>query len=228
MIDFTMSALLAIDVQNDFCPAYTGVSGEKRPPGALAVNRGDEVIDPLNRLAAQVVHAGGKVIATQDWHPQGHISFASTHPGKQLGDTLDLPGVGGQVLWPDHGVQGSLGAAFHDRFNLNTVSLILRKGFRRDLDSYSAFFENDRKTPTGLDGFLRGLSLKTLIVGGLATDYCVLYSVLDAVRLGYKTLVLIDGVRGVDYPEGSVERAFKAMEDAGIILVDSKEIEENL
>ncbi|MDR0628287.1 MAG: bifunctional nicotinamidase/pyrazinamidase [Treponema sp.] len=228
MIDFTMSALLAIDVQNDFCPAYTGVSGEKRPPGALAVNRGDEVIDPLNRLAAQVVHAGGKVIATQDWHPQGHVSFASTHPGKQLGDTLDLPGVGGQVLWPDHGVQGSLGAAFHDRFNLNTVSLILRKGFRRDLDSYSAFFENDRKTPTGLDGFLRGLSLKTLIVGGLATDYCVLYSVLDAVRLGYKTLVLIDGVRGVDYPEGSVERAFKAMEDAGIILVDSKEIEENL
>ncbi|MDR1985771.1 MAG: bifunctional nicotinamidase/pyrazinamidase [Treponema sp.] len=228
MIDFTTAALLAIDVQNDFCPAYTAVSGEERPPGALAVNRGDAVIGPLNTLGERVVSAGGRLIATQDWHPQGHVSFASAHPGKHVGDALDLPGVGEQVLWPDHCVQGSLGASFHDRFNLNGVSLILRKGFRGDLDSYSAFFENDRKTPTGLDGFLRGLSIKTLIVGGLATDYCVLYSVQDAVRLGYKTLVLIDGVRGVGYPEGSVERAFKAMEDAGIILVDSKEIGKNL
>lgn len=221
-IDFSTSALLAIDVQNDFCPAYTAVSGEKRPEGALAVSKGDEVIDPLNTLGERFVQAGGRLIATQDWHPQGHVSFASAHPGKQAGDSLDLPPD--QILWPDHAVQGSFGACFHERFTLNRVSLILRKGFRQELDSYSAFFENDRKTPTGLDGFLRGLSIKTLVVGGLATDYCVLYSVLDAVRLGYTTLVLTDGVRGVGYPEGSVERAFKAMEDAGIRLVDSKEI----
>ncbi|MDR2392711.1 MAG: bifunctional nicotinamidase/pyrazinamidase [Treponema sp.] len=227
-IDFATSALLAIDVQNDFCPAYTAVSGENRPPGALAVTKGEEVIPPLNALGEGLVHAGARLIATQDWHPPGHVSFASAHPGKQAGDILDLPGVGSQVLWPDHGVQGSLGAAFHDRFNLHRASLILRKGFRQNLDSYSAFFENDRKTPTGLDGFLRGLAITTLIVGGLATDYCVLYSVLDAVYLGYETLVVVDAVRGVGYPEGSVERAFQAMEEAGVSLVDAKEIGRNL
>jgi nicotinamidase/pyrazinamidase len=200
MIDFTPSALRAIDGQNDCCPAYTAVSREKRPSGALAVKRGDEVIGPLTTLGARELQAGGSLITAQDGHPQGHGSFASVHPGKSVEDTLDLPGIGGQVLWPDQGVQGSRGPSFHDRFNLNPVSLILCKGFRRDLDSYSAFFENNRKTPTGL----------------------------DAVPLGYKTLVLIDGVRGVDYPEGSVERAFNSMEDAGIILVDSKETEGNL
>jgi nicotinamidase/pyrazinamidase len=228
MIDFGTSALLAIDVQNDFCPAYTAVSGEKRPAGALAVSKGDEVIAPLNALGERFVQSGGRLIATQDWHPYGHVSFASAHPGTEAGDCLDMPGVPAQILWPDHAVQGSLGACFHERFKLNRVSLILRKGFRPSLDSYSAFFENDRKTPTGLDGFLRGLSIGTLVVGGLATDYCVFYSVLDAVRLGYKTLVLTDGVRGVGYPEGSVERAFKAMEDAGIRLVNSPEIRGNV
>jgi nicotinamidase/pyrazinamidase len=223
-MDCTKTALLAIDVQNDFCPAYTARSGEKRPPGALAVAQGDAVIPPLNALGEVLVQAGARFIATQDWHPPAHVSFASAHPGKQAGDTLEVPGLASQVLWPDHAVQGSPGAAFHEHFKLQGVSLILRKGFRRNLDSYSAFFENDRKTPTGLDGFLRGLGISTLLVGGLATDYCVLYSVLDAVRLGYKTLVLRDAVRGVDYPQGSVERAFQAMEEAGVISGDSREI----
>ncbi|MDR2397417.1 MAG: bifunctional nicotinamidase/pyrazinamidase [Spirochaetaceae bacterium] len=228
MIDGTKAILLAIDVQNDFCPAYTTVSGVPRRAGALAVPKGDEVMEPLNRLGARVVRAGGRLIATQDWHPSGHISFAAAHPEKVPGDTVWSPGGGEQVLWPDHAVQGSPGAAFHDRFEADRASLILRKGFRADLDSYSAFFENDRKTSTGLDGLLRGLGVTTVIAGGLATDYCVLYSVLDAVRLGYTTMVLIDAVRGVDYPEGSVEQAFRAMGEAGVILTDSFEVEGSL
>ncbi|MDR1957204.1 MAG: bifunctional nicotinamidase/pyrazinamidase [Treponema sp.] len=224
-IDFTASALMVIDVQNDFCPAYTAVSGEQRPAGALAVSQGDEVISPLNRLSELWVQQGGKCIATQDWHPPGHVSFASAHPGKQSGDTLEAEEIpGGQVLWPDHCVQGSGGAAFHERLQCNTVTLILRKGFRHNLDSYSAFFENDRKTPTGLDGFLRGLGIRTLALGGLAADYCVLYSALDAARLGYQTLVLTDAVRGVGFPAGSVERAFDRMREAGVILVDTTEL----
>jgi nicotinamidase/pyrazinamidase len=223
-IDFTTGALLEIDVQNDFCPAYTTVSGGKRPPGALAVNRGDEVIPPLNALAVKIARFGGKVIATADWHPAKHISFASSHEGKQAGNSIDLPGVKGQVLWPDHCVRGGAGAAFHEKLDLRPVHLILRKGCRENLDSYSAFFENDRKTPTGLDGFLRGLGIKTVLLGGLAVDYCVLYSALDAARLGYQTLVLKDAVRGVGYPEGSVERAFKLMEEGGVLLLDSGEL----
>jgi nicotinamidase/pyrazinamidase len=224
IFDFTQSALLMIDVQNDFCPAYTALSGEKRPPGALAVTEGDAVIDPLNRLAERFTAAGGKVIATADWHPQDHVSFASVHPGMKPGDTLDLPSVKEQALWPDHCIQGSEGARFHDKLLLNPLHCILRKGFRRDLDSYSAFFENDRKTPTGLDGFLRGLAITTLVLGGLATDYCVLYSALDAARLGYKTIVLLDAVRGVGYPAGSVEKALEMMRNAGVILEHSEHI----
>jgi nicotinamidase/pyrazinamidase len=129
-----------------------------------------------------------------------------------------------QVLWPAHCVQGSGGAAFHDKLDLRPVNLILRKGFRRNLDSYSAFFENDRTTPTGLDGFLKGLGITTVALGGLATDYCVLYSALDAVRMGYKTMVLRDAVRGAGYPEGSVERALGEMEAAGIGILDSEDL----
>jgi nicotinamidase/pyrazinamidase len=222
--DLRRSALLEIDVQNDFCPPYTSVSGEKYPAGALAVGGGDEVIAPLNALARRLAAAGGRVIATQDWHPAGHISFASAHRGKKPGETVELPGIGGQVLWPDHCVQGSFGAAFHEKLDLTPVNLVLRKGFRPGLDSWSAFFENDRKTPTGLEGFLKGLGIDTVIIGGLATDYCVLYSTLDAARLGFGTLVLSDAVRGVGYPEGSVEKALAEMKAAGAGLVPSEEI----
>ena len=211
--DFRFSALLEIDVQNDFCPN-----------GALAVNRGDEVTAPLNRLALVFSRHGGKVIATQDWHPGNHVSFASSHPGKKPGETIQTPDVAEQILWPSHCVQGTAGAEFHKNLDVSPVQLIIRKGFHQELDSYSAFFENDQKTPTGLDGFLKGLGVKSVFLGGLATDYCVYYSAMDAVKLGYKTFVLRDAVQGVGYPEGSVEKAFRLMEQAGICIIDSNNL----
>jgi nicotinamidase/pyrazinamidase len=211
--DFSTSVLIEIDVQNDFCPG-----------GALAVAEGDAVVKPLNGLAALFAHKGGRVIATQDWHPANHVSFAAVHAGKKPGDLIDLPELTAQALWPDHCVQGSKGADFHKDLDVSPVNLILRKGFRENLDSYSAFFENDRKTSTGLEGFLKGLSVKTVVIGGLATDYCVLYSALDAAGLKFNTIVIRDAVRGVGYPEGSIETAFKSLEAAGVIIVDSKEI----
>jgi nicotinamidase/pyrazinamidase len=244
-IDIAEAALIEVDVQNDFCPGYTGRDGRERPPGALAVSQGDEVIKPLNLMAEKFARAGGKVIASQDWHPAHHSSFASSHPEKQVNDIIVLPvpqlaGPAGQreepardefvpaaiqqVLWPDHCVQGSEGARFHDDLNLDYVNLILRKGYRPNLDSYSVFFENDRCTPTGLDGFLKGLSIRQLFIGGLATDYCVLYSVMDAVRLGYTIVVLTDAVCGVDIPEGSVERAFDLMRNSGVLFMNSGEV----
>jgi nicotinamidase/pyrazinamidase len=215
------TALLEIDVQNDFCPAYVSGTGRAYTEGALAVNRGDAVIEPLNALAAGVSQRGGPVIATADWHPRGHISFASSHPGRKAGDALDLPGVTGQILWLDHCVQGSGGAAFHEKLDLAPVNLILRKGVRRDLDSYSAFFENDRTSSTGLEGYLRRLGIKTLIIGGLATDYCVFYTAMDARRLGFTVIVPEDAVRGVGLPEGSVERALELMAGAGVVFKNS-------
>ena len=205
--------LLIIDVQNDFCPG-----------GALAVNEGDAVVPPLNALARALAAKGGRAAATQDWHPAGHVSFASSHNGKKPGDTVDTPLVKGQALWPDHCVQGTRGAAFHEELDLNPVSLIIRKGFRSGLDSYSAFFENDQKTPTGLDGWINGLGIKTVILGGLATDYCVFFSAMDCKNLGFNTIIASDAVRGVGFPEGSVEKAVAAMKEAGIIFASSKEL----
>jgi nicotinamidase/pyrazinamidase len=211
--DITKTLLLIIDVQNDFCPG-----------GALAVQDGDGVIAPLNRLAAAFASAGGRVAATQDWHPAGHVSFASSHSDKKPGDIIDLDTVQGQVLWPDHCVQGSKGAAFHEKLDLDPVSLIIRKGFRRGLDSYSAFFENDRCTATGLEGGIKQMNIQTVIIGGLATDYCVFYSAMDCRRLGFKTIIVSDAVRGVDYPPGSAEKAIAQMRDEGIIFSDSAEL----
>jgi nicotinamidase/pyrazinamidase len=198
------------------------------------------VVRPLNALALKIKAAGGRVIATQDWHPALHISFASAHEGKKVYDTvtvplvsvhtspartgLPLPDAADQALWPDHCVQGSVGAAFHADLDLAPVSYILRKGSEKALDSYSAFFENDRRTPTGLDGLLKGLGIATVFLGGLATDYCVLYSALDAARLGYHTVVVSDAVRGVGVPPGSVERAVELMREGGISFMDSREI----
>ncbi|MDR3113898.1 MAG: bifunctional nicotinamidase/pyrazinamidase [Treponema sp.] len=197
-INFEKSALLEIDVQNDFCPG-----------GALAVADGDKVAAPLNGLARRFAAAGAPVIATQDWHPAGHCSFAST--GRAAGE--------GEVLWPDHCVQGTAGADFHPGLDLRPVTLILHKGFRPSLDSYSAFFENDRKTATGLAAYLKGLAVDTVYLGGLATDYCVFFSAMDAVKLRFTVYLLRDAVRGVNYPEGSVEKALSAMESAGVILL---------
>ena len=216
-IRFPGSALILVDVQNDFCPG-----------GSLAVSNGDEVVAPLNTLSAFFASGGGTVVATQDWHPAGHASFASSHAGKNPGEIVNLPGVGNQTLWPDHAVQGGGGADFHKALDLNPVNMIIRKGFRRELDSYSAFFENDGKTSTGLDGFLKNLSIDTLVIGGLATDYCVLYSALDAASLGYKTFVVTDAMRAVGFPEGSEERAFKQLEEAGVIITDTASIMSNI
>ena len=213
-LDFSRSALLMVDVQNDFCPK-----------GALEVENGDQVIEPLNRLASLFAGRSGRIIATQDWHPANHLSFASSHENKKPGDTVNLPGVMGQILWPRHCVQGSAGAEFHEKLETKPVNLILRKGFRTGLDSYSAFFENDRKTSTGLDGFLKALSIDTLVLGGLALDYCVLYSALDAVSLGYNTIIAGDAVWGVDFPGGSIKQAFKRLDEAGIIVTESGDIQ---
>jgi len=217
--------LLEIDVQNDFCPAYAK-GGAQGADGALAVPDGGAVVKPLNALAAAVAGAGGFVAATQDWHPLGHVSFASSHPGKTVGDLINIAGQEGhaQGLWPDHCVQGGWGADFHAGLDLTPVHLIVRKGFRKGLDSYSAFFENDRKTATGLEGWIKGLGIDTVIIGGLATDYCVFFSAMDSKRLGFHTIIVNDAVRGVGLPAGSVERAVAQMRESGITFAASGEL----
>lgn len=179
--------LLVVDVQNDFCPG-----------GNLAVPRGDEVVPAINALAARFAH----VVLTQDWHPPGHSSFASSHPGAQPFQTIEAP-YGPQILWPDHCVQGTRGAAFRDDLAVTRAELVLRKGYHREIDSYSAFYENDRKTRTGLAGYLRERSLTRVFVAGLAYDFCVRYSAEDAHREGFAIVVIEDACRGIDV-DGSV------------------------
>lgn len=197
--------LLIIDVQNDFCPG-----------GALAVPGGDEVVEVINRLGERFAHR----VLTQDWHPAGHLSFASSHPGRAPMETTTLA-YGEQVLWPDHCVQGTPGAEFHRGLEVNGSELILRKGFRREIDSYSAFFENDRTTPTGLGAYLRERGLRRLFLCGLATDFCVGYSALDARRAGFEVAVLEDACRAIDV-DGSLAAAWRQMETAGVERVSSE------
>jgi len=194
-------ALIVIDVQNDFCPG-----------GALAVPNGDEIVAPINAMMPDF----DAVILTQDWHPAGHSSFASSHPGKAPYDLVEMP-YGPQVLWPDHCVQGTPGAEFHPDLRTD-ADLILRKGFRRAIDSYSAFFENDRTTPTGLEGYLRTRGIDRLTLVGLATDFCVHYSAVDAARLGFDVTVRTDACRAIDL-DGSLAAAQKAMQTAGVALI---------
>jgi len=212
-LDSAKTLLLIIDVQNDFCPG-----------GALAVNDGNKVVFPLNAVSRFLAGKGGRVAATQDWHTAGHISFASSHNGRKAGDVIDTPLVKGQVLWADHCVQGTKGADFHQALDLKPISLIVRKGFHNDIDSYSAFFENDRKTKTGLESFLSGLGIETVIMGGIATDYCVFYSAMDCKNLGFNVIIVEDAVRGVGFPDGSVEKAVTTMKSAGVDFIPSKEI----
>ncbi len=195
-------ALIVVDVQNDFCPG-----------GALAVAGGDEVVPIINELSHDFEH----LILTQDWHPAHHSSFASSHAGKQPFETILMP-YGEQTLWPDHCIQGSGGAAFHPHLNRTRCELILRKGFRGGIDSYSAFFENDHTTPTGLAGYLGERGIKEITIVGLATDYCVAYSALDAVRLGLTTTVRLDACRGIDLG-GSLAAMAATMREEGVRLV---------
>ena len=216
-LNASKTLLLIVDVQNDFCPG-----------GALAVNEGDAVTAPLNALSRALAEKGGKTAATQDWHTAGHISFASSHSGKNPGDVIDTTLVRNQALWPDHCVQGTKGADFHASLDLKPVSAIIRKGFNKDLDSYSAFFENNRTTKTGLEGWLKCLGIETVIIGGIATDYCVFFSAMDSKNLGFNTIVASDAVMGVGSPEGSTEAAVLKMESNGIVFLSSNEILEIL
>ena len=197
-------ALIVIDVQNDFCPG-----------GALAVADGDAVIEVIHRVAPLFEH----VILTQDWHPLGHSSFASRHAGKKPYEQIELS-YGVQTLWPDHCVQGSTGAEFHPALHLPQAELILRKGFRQQIDSYSAFFENDRETATGLGGYLEERDLSRVFLAGLAYDFCVGYSAMDARRLGLEAVVLRDACRAIDL-DGSVGKIEAGFAAYGVAVVDS-------
>jgi nicotinamidase/pyrazinamidase len=194
-------ALIVIDVQNDFCPG-----------GALAVAGGDEIISQINGLMDNFP----TIVLTQDWHPANHASFAANHPGAAPFSLTTMP-YGPQVLWPTHCVQGTTGAAFHADLRTDPAQLVVRKGFRSAIDSYSAFFENDQTTPTGLEGYLRNRGVTAITLVGLATDYCVAYSALDAARLGFKATVLESACRAIDL-NGSLADARQKMRAAGVAL----------
>jgi nicotinamidase/pyrazinamidase len=199
--------LIVTDVQNDFCPG-----------GALAVPRGDEVIAPILCIAPRFRH----IVLTQDWHPAHHTSFAASHPGKKPYESIELA-YGAQTLWPRHCVQGSPGAEFHPALHLPQAELILRKGFRQQVDSYSAFFENDRTTPTGLAGYLHERGLPRVFLAGLAYDYCVGYSAIDARRLAFPAVVLRDACRAIDL-EGSVAVMEAQFAEAGVAVINTAEL----
>ncbi len=199
--------VLAVDIQNDFCPG-----------GRLPVPHGDDVVARINGLAGRFAH----VVLTQDWHPAGHRSFASSHPGKRPFDTVALS-YGPQILWPDHCVQGTLGAEFRPDLAIPHAALVIRKGFRAEIDSYSAFYENDRKTPTGLSGYLRERGLTRIFLAGLALDFCVRYSAEDARREGFTAVVIEDACRGIDV-DGSVAATHEVLAELGIDCVNGDRI----
>jgi len=199
--------LLVVDLQNDFCPG-----------GALAVPRGDDLVPIINRLTRRFSH----VVLTQDWHPAGHQSFASSHPGRQPFETVTVD-YGPQILWPDHCVQGTRGAEFHRDLDVTRAELVLRKGYRHGIDSYSAFYENDHHTPTGLTGYLRERGLTRVFIVGLAFDFCVRYSAEDARRQGFAVAVIEDACRGIDI-DGSIESTQRALAAVGIASIEVNRI----
>jgi len=194
--------LIVVDIQNDFCPE-----------GALGVPRGDEVVPLINRIARRFEH----VLLTQDWHPAGHLSFASAHPGRKPYDIIEVS-YGSQILWPDHCVQGTPGAEFRKDLEITHAELVLRKGYHREIDSYSAFYENDRKTNTGLAGYLRERGFARVFLAGLAFDFCVRYSAEDAKREGFEVVVIEDACRGIDV-EGSMAATRQLLSALGIACV---------
>ncbi|MEO0772950.1 MAG: bifunctional nicotinamidase/pyrazinamidase [Pseudomonadota bacterium] len=197
-----MHALIVVDVQNDFCPG-----------GALAVAGGDEIVPGINALMKEV----DAVVLTQDWHPAGHSSFASSHPGQEVMSLTQMP-YGPQVLWPDHCIQGTDGAAFHAGLNTDAADMIVRKGYNSAIDSYSGFFENDHTTPTGLHGYLQTRGIERLTMVGIATDFCVNYTAVDAAKLGYRVEVREDLCRGIDL-DGSLAAAKAGMDAAGVRII---------
>ena len=199
--------LLIVDVQNDFCPG-----------GALAIAQGDAVVPAINRLARAYAH----IVLTQDWHPSGHLSFASSHPGKRPFETVTLA-YGAQTLWPDHCVQETPGAAFHAALDTSRAELVLRKGYNRDIDSYSAFYENDRETATGLAGYLRERGLGRIFCAGLAFDYCVRYSAEDAAHAGFEAFVIEDACRPID-SAGSLAAARRGLAETGVRVIQAAEV----
>jgi nicotinamidase/pyrazinamidase len=200
--------LIIVDAQNDFC---TG--------GALAVPQGEAIVPVANRVAQSFAH----VLATQDWHPPSHLSFASSHKGRNPFEEIEAF-YGAQTLWPDHCVQGTRGAEFHGDLDLRRIELVVRKGFRPEIDSYSAFYENDQRTHTGLAGYLRERGFRRVFLAGLATDYCVHYSALDARREGFDVVVVEDACRAIDL-KGSLARAFSEMNEAGVRRAWSEEFD---
>ncbi|MEQ8214861.1 MAG: bifunctional nicotinamidase/pyrazinamidase [Smithellaceae bacterium] len=201
------NCLIITDIQNDFCPG-----------GALAVAGGNEIIPIVNSLTQKF----DKVAATQDWHPSDHVSFAATHD-KELYDVITIDGIQ-QVMWPVHCVQGSLGADFHKDLDLRPVDLIIRKGSHRNIDSYSTFMENDKKTFTGLHSYLQGFSIRDLYFCGLTTDYCVYYSAVDARNMGFNVSVILDACRGVDVPAGNIAATVQAMKERGIRILNHDDL----
>lgn len=202
-----MKALLVIDIQNDFCPG-----------GALAVPNGDSIIPTVNQLIEKFDH----IIQTQDWHPEGHHSFASSHANKNPYDSIELD-YGTQVLWPNHCIQGTKGAEFHPDLNTLKTQVIIRKGFRKEIDSYSTFFENDQKTSTGLTGYLKQRGITELYAVGLATDFCVKWSVLDGINEGFSMHIIKDAVQGIDL-NGSLDEAWDEMNIAGVNITSSTDL----
>ena len=197
-----MKALILVDIQNDFLPG-----------GALGVPDGDKVVPVANRLMPQY----DLVVATQDWHPPDHQSFASQHPGRSIGEVTQVEGLD-QVLWPDHCVQGTHGASFSDELNTDGIDHVIRKGTDRSIDSYSGFFDNGHRKSTGLDDFLKQRGVTQVDVMGLATDYCVKFTALDAIELGFKTRLIVDGVRGIEQAPGDCERAIAKMQKRGVTV----------
>jgi nicotinamidase/pyrazinamidase len=200
--------LIVVDIQNDFCPG-----------GALSVPEGDETVPLVNRLAERFTH----VVLTQDWHPPDHLSFASAHPNKRPYDTIVMD-YGSQILWPDHCVQATRGAEFHKDLHIPHAALILRKGIHRTIDSYSTFYENDRKTPTGLVGYLRERGFSRVFLAGLAFDFCVRYSAEDASREGFKVVVVEDACRGIDV-HGSMGATHESLNTLGVVRTSTEAVD---
>lgn len=202
-----MRALLVIDIQNDFCP-----------DGRLPVPGGDQIVPIVNRLSNAFEH----VLFTQDWHPAGHWSFASSHQSRQPYDSIELA-YGDQILWPDHCIQGSRGAEFHPDLDTTRGELIIRKGFRKEIDSYSAFFENDQETSTGLTGYLRERGIDTLYLAGLALDFCVHFSAVDGRKQGFDVVVIEDACRAID-TQGSLDQAMSRMRESGAAFATADDV----
>ncbi|MHA2287823.1 MAG: bifunctional nicotinamidase/pyrazinamidase [Promethearchaeota archaeon] len=197
-------ALIIVDMQNDFMPG-----------GALPVDEGDQIIDNINRVGNIFKNAGGIIVLTQDWHPKNHMSFASSHPGKEPGEEFQSEGIG-PILWPDHCVQSSEGADFHSKLKVNLAHAIIRKGYNLNIDSYSGFIENDKKSETGLAGYLKSLEIKRIFICGLALDYCCYYTALDGIDLGFEVYFLVNLTRGIDLPPGNISKSLQIMRDKGI------------